>query len=109
MVQWRVYYGDGSTYSNVDGPPESAPCTRVIAVAWYDEDGRRKICHQADYYVHYIAEKRWASADMSGLLQYLMEPGLKIVKFGREIGDLAYRNVMTKALGDLPLERGAVK
>jgi hypothetical protein len=34
------------------------------------------------------------------------EPGFKVVKFGREIGDLKYREVMTFALSDLPLSRG---
>ena len=106
MTDWKLYYGDSSTFSNEDGGAESAPCTRVICVAFYDEDGRRKICHQADYYLWDGA--RWYSADASGFWQYMQEPGFKVVKFGREIGDLKYREIMTFALnGDLPLERAA--
>lgn len=105
MIAWKIYYGDGTTFSSEQGSPESAPCTRVICVAWYDEDKRRKLSHQADYYVY--GDGRWFSADMSGLLQYLMEPGFKVVKFGREIGDLAYRTIMSNAMNDLPLDRAA--
>ena len=106
MILWKIYYGDYSTFSNEDGPPELAPCGRVICVAFYDEDNRRKICHQADYYVW--DGKRWYSASDSGFWQYMGEPGFKVVKFGREIGDLDYRTIMDFALnGDLPLARGA--
>ena len=108
MVNWRIYYGDGTMFSNEDGPPESAPCPRVICVAFYDEDGLRKICHRADYYIW--DGKRWYSADINGFMQYMLEPGLKVVKFGREIGDLQYRAVMAKALNnDLPLSRSEQK
>ena len=103
LPNWKIYYGDGSTFSNADGPPESAPCTRVICVAFFDDDNRRRICHQADYYCW--DGKRWYSADASGFWQYMQEPGFKVVKFGREIGDLQYRSVMSTAMNDLPLSR----
>ena len=39
-------------------------------------------------------------------MQYMLEPGAKVVKFGREINDLKYREIMTFALNnDLPLSR----
>ena len=103
MINWRIYYGDGSTFDNEDGGPEQAPCGRVIAIAFYDDDNRRRVCHQADYYTW--DGVRWYSASDSGFWQYMGEPGFKVVKFGREIGDVQYRNVMTQALGDLQLER----
>ena len=105
MVNWRIYYGDGSTYSNEDGAPDSAPCSRVICVAFYADDQRRKICPQADFYIW--DGGRWFSADASGFWQYMGEPGSKGVKFGREIGDLKYRSIMSTAMNDLPLERAA--
>ena len=103
MIDWRIYYGSGHTFDNDDGPPELAPTGNVIAVAFFDEDNRRKLCHQADYYIW--RDGRWFSADAPGFWQYMMEPGFKIAKFGREIGDLAYRNVMAQAMNDLPLDR----
>ena len=106
MINWRIYYSDSSTFSNEDGGAEMAPCGRVIAVAFYDDDNRRRVCHQADYYLW--DGVRWYSADINGYMQYMLEPGFKVVKFGREIGDLQYREIMGFVLNrDLPLARGA--
>lgn len=105
MIHWRIYYGDGSIFSNEDGAPEMAPCTNVMCVAYYDQDNRRRLAHSADYY--WTEEGRWAGSDLFGLWDYLSRPGLKIVKFGRMIGDLTYRSIMSKAMNDLPLEAAA--
>lgn len=108
MVEWKIYYGDGSTFSSEDGGAELAPCARVICVAFYDEDGLRRICHRADYYIW--DGTRWYSADINGFMQYMLETGNKVVKFGREIGDLKYREVMDFALNhDLPLSKALQK
>ena len=33
MLAWRIYYGDGSTFSSADGAPSDAPSTNVQAIA----------------------------------------------------------------------------
>lgn len=107
MVAWRIYYGDGTTFSNLDGPPEAAPALNVMCVACYDDDNRRRLAHSMDYYFCPDGT-RWFGVDIFGLWDYLSRPGLKVVKFGRLIADLQYREVMAKAMQDLPLE-GAAK
>jgi len=99
---WRLYYGDGSAFSNLDGLPEQAPCVNVMCVAYYDGDNRRRLAHSADYY--FYEDGRWYSVDLFGLWDYLSRPGLKTVKFGRMIGDGQYRLVMQQAMTDLPVE-----
>lgn len=104
MIDWKIYYADGSTFTNEGGPPEMAPSGGVICIAYYDDDGRRHICHAADYYVWNWG--RWVNADSSGFWQYMLEPGLKIVKFGRLVNEVTYREIMTLALNnDLPISR----
>ena len=107
MISWRIYYGDGATYSNEDGDAALAPCGGVICVAWYDEDKRRHLAHGTDYYIH--DQGRWYGADSAGFWQYMGEPGAKIVKLGRMIGDLKFRSIMSKAMNDLPIEEAARK
>lgn len=102
MILWRLYYGDGSDFSNEDGPAELAPPTNVMCCAWYDDDNRRRLAHAADYY--WYEEGRWYGSDLFGLWDYLARPGLKVVKFGRMIADLQFRNVMSRAMADLPTE-----
>lgn len=106
MIRWRIYYGDGTTFSSENGSAEAAPCGGVITVAWYDEDNRRHLAHGTDYYV-FAGEGRWYGCDAAGFWQYMGEPGFKVVKFGRMIGDGAFRAVMSKAMNDLPLEHSA--
>ena len=105
MSNWRLYYGDGSVFSNEDGEPQDAPCTNVMCAAYYDEDNRRRLAHSADYY--FYKDGKWYGIDLFGLWDYLSLPGLKTVKFGRLIGDLQYRAVMSKAMNDMPLEAAA--
>jgi len=105
MIQWRVYYGDGSTFSDEEGSPEMAPGCGVMCIANYDEDNRRKLAHSTDYY--FFDAGRWYGCDIFGLWDYLSRVGLKIVKFGRMIGDNQYRAVMSQAMNDLPLEGAA--
>ena len=104
MVRWRIYYGDRTTFSDLEGPPENAPCTNVTVIAYYDADNRRRLCHGNDYYWF---DAYWHGGDLFGLWDYLARPGAKVVKFGRSIGDLAWRKIMSKADHDLPLEGAA--
>ncbi|TAK45254.1 MAG: hypothetical protein EPO27_10565 [Betaproteobacteria bacterium] len=105
MILWRIYYGDGSTFSSEDGGVDVAPRGNVQRVAYYDSDGRRHQCHDRDYY--YPDGDRWFGVDLSGLFQYLYEPGMKAVFFGRTIPDAKYRRIASIADNDLPLERAA--
>ena len=101
---WKIYYGDGTTFSSIDGEPQEAPCGNVMRVAYYDEDNRRRQCHGTDYYIY--TDGYWYGADIVGLVQYLAEPGFKIVKLGRMVKDSIYRKIASFADNDLPVERG---
>lgn len=82
-----------------------APGTNVMCVACYDDDNRRRLAHSMDYYI--CEGTRWFGVDIFGLWDYLVRPGVKVVKFGRLIPDLQYREVMSHAMNDLPLEGAA--
>ena len=101
-LDWRIYYDNGAIFSNTDGAPEDAPSGGVMCIAWYDDDNRRRLAHESDYYR--FEDGRWYGSDLFGLWDYLSRPGLKIVKFGRMVGDLQYRAVMGTAMNDLPVE-----
>lgn len=103
---WKIYYGDRSTYSNLDGDIEQAPRDNVQRVAYYDTDGQRHQCHDKDYY--YQDGERWYGVDLIGLMQYLYEPGFKVVFFGRTIPNATFGEIANFADHDLPLQRAAV-
>jgi len=77
-VNWRIYYDDGSTFSNEDGSLQDAPAFGVQAVVC-DPD-------------------LWGTGDFVGLIDYLIKIG--IVKFGRLARNEDYHQALTTARQD---------
>lgn len=80
MLLWRIYYDDGTTYDNLDGPPEEAPRLGVQAVV--------------------TLHNLWYGGDRIGYLDYMFRPGWKIVLFGRLIDNEKYAKIKKQALSD---------
>lgn len=82
-MEWKIFYEDGSTFSNLDGFPEEAPAFGVVGIA----------C-QPDL---------WGCGDFVGLIDYLAHsPGYyKVVRFGRLVANDVYDRVI-KACRDDP-------
>jgi len=97
-VDWRIYYGDGSTYSDDDGPPELAPKRDVQTIAQRNELVGRRIERGDNFYVW--TDHGWRGCDQFGMFDYLIQPGTKVVLFGRSLSDNEYRNVLGRACKD---------
>lgn len=89
--RFRIYYGDGATYSDRDGSPYDAPAVNVQIIAVEDAASpegfylthgnglRAYFCYAPDPGV-------WHCADEAGFYDYLMfGPGPKKVLFGRTL------------------------
>lgn len=99
-VLWRIYYGDGSTYSNLDGSPFDAPTTNAQGVVHYDAAVGRKIVHRCDVYWYSQAEDCWygaADRNLIGFWDHIAQRGPKYFLIGRSISDEAFDEV-TKAM-----------
>ncbi len=78
-MRFRIYYGDGSTYS---GDPYLAPQTGVQAVA---QENRDVPMSGKDAY-YWKPETGWHSCDTLGMWDYLFSyRGPKAILFGREM------------------------
>lgn len=106
---WSIYYADGSTFTNADGPPEAAPRTAVLAIVFYNLDNRREIATSKDFYWYDPtpvfkdeAGGTWYAGDISGFYQYLFKPGWKCVLFGVIIHDVIWRREIAKIIDDYP-------
>lgn len=83
-MRWRVYYGDGSTFSGDDSNPWDAPATDVQAIAVEMVEGEHRVIHSKDAY--YWRNNGWFACDMLGFWDYmLMHKGPKAVLFGRSM------------------------
>jgi hypothetical protein len=94
---WRIYYGDGSTYSDRDGSPFHAPATNVQAIANKANNDRGfLVAHSKDAF--YWEGAGWNACDQMGLWDYLLEyRGPKAVLFGRSIRDAEFFAVIKRA------------
>lgn len=102
MVIWRIYYGDGSTFDSSQGSPQDAPGinVQVIAKAAGIDLGRLTIASK-DFY--WFDRGEWFGGDVFGLWDYLAQPGLKVVKFGRLISLPIFQEIMRRAVTDSDL------
>jgi hypothetical protein len=82
-MKWRIYYGDGSLYSDGDGSPFDAPGRDVQAIAVEDAQVGRTIHSRRDFY--WWSSIGWWGGDLFGLYDYLLTPGPRKVIFGRSL------------------------
>jgi len=94
MASWRIYYGDGSTYSDDDGDVFDAPALDVQAIAFRTSEPDHKTGHMPvfrfDYY-WWEPNGDWYGGDLFGLYDYLTRPGPKKVVFGRTVSNTAHQ------------------
>ena len=104
MIAWKIFYED-STYSSEDGSPENAPKRGVQGIAVSSELTGRRIERSEDHYVWTPENGGWRGVDKFGLFDYLIEPGFKIVLFGRTISDKDFRAMWNRIEADTDLPR----
>lgn len=98
-LRWRIYYGDGSTFDGRDGPASDAPARDVQMIAVADPDHGWYLVRSTDYY-WWLPNDTWNGGDIFGLFDYLIEPGLKRVLFGRTIETARFRAIFDRAMND---------
>lgn len=99
MATWRLYYGDGSTFSDDDGLPGAAPAVNVQAIAQQADIAiGRKTVSRYDFYWFDAGE--WFGGDLFGLFDYLQRAGAAVVKFGRAIPRLTFEAILNRAVTD---------
>ena len=68
MVQWRIYYADGSTADNTQYEPEDVPAKGVLVIVQrHQQNNVQRLSEGACYYWRRDAEM-WFAADQFGML-----------------------------------------
>lgn len=95
MSTWRIYYDDGSTFDEDDGPFDAAPVEGVVCIV--RKDGERVEFHSgADFYWRFDEDGSIAAtSDIGPLLR-----SLKYVKFGRFTSNTKHARIMSRARED---------
>lgn len=106
-MRWRIYYGDGSVYSEQDGSPFEAPTTNVQVIAQSDTSSAtgRILIHTRltgeGYYCWRDDGYGWDNHDQAGFFDYLFNyRGPKAVIFGRTILTEKYLAIVGRAAAE---------
>lgn len=91
---WKIYYDDGSTFSDEDGFPHDAPPEGFIAVVSYYPDGERYILATWDFYCYDVDSDQWWGMDINGLHDRLRRNMVYAYKEGRTITSDQYQAII---------------
>lgn len=102
MREWRIYYDDGTVFTNEDGTPWEAPRTGVQVIAQPNPTVGWYILHSADSYYWEEDREGWSKADEYTKWDHLVRAYTPLLIFGRQISDESYRIILKKVRKDLP-------
>ena len=87
MLEWKILYGDGKTFSNLDGEPWDAPRCGVQTVFYCEEATGVTVESSLDGYWVW-KETRWFGVDVAGYWDYRFHHrSPQVVVYGRYIKD----------------------
>ena len=94
---WKIYYADGTVFTDADGTPYDAPSRGVVVITQADRQNGYRTC-SGDYYIRQAWG--WESCDANGLWDYLSDAGPKTVKFGRTLANEQYEKIFLRAIAE---------
>lgn len=98
-MRWRIYYGDGSTFTDRDGSAYDAPPSNAQVLAVEDSQAPTgfALWHGKDAY-YWNPDFGWIGCDYAGMWDYLlMYRGPKALLFGRSLRDDAFWAIVERA------------
>lgn len=100
MWWWRIYYADGSTFSNAQGTPFDAPRLGVVAIVQEDADVGYVIHHALDYFYWEPEVGGWCNTDLLGAMDHLVRAKQPLLLMGRMMAKRAYYDLLGKIATD---------
>ena len=104
-MDWAIYYGDRTRFTDEDGHPDEAPTTNVAVIAQADPECGRVLVARRDYYCFHDGE--WYGHDLIGLIDYLQRAG--ILKLGRTLPNAVYAEILAAAASSPELPRKSAR
>ena len=114
-MEWRIYYGDGSTYDSSQGPPASASGYNVQAIIQPDRSRPggnvgTVVLHLHDWYYYRRDSGMWCGGDLTGLLdQLLSRSPIEAVCQGRLIPRNQFDQIIARAMNDPDFPRKSAR
>lgn len=103
MFKWRLYYKDGSTYSDADGPAWESPDVGLVCIAQPIADGEwYTVLVNGDHYLYREERGYWTGHDLAGTLAELVDEAQNItcVRPGKYVTKPVFHDCWGRARAD---------
>ena len=100
--KWKIYYCDGSVFSDEDGEPEDAPCLLVAVIVVQDGRKGRRFMHGTDWYRW--QEDRWMECREFDILSEVATKGSVIARRGGYMREGDFEKILISAHEDPYIE-----
>lgn len=100
-MKWKIFYSNGSTFSDEDGKPEDAPKRHVQVINV--EDGRcgRRVLKFCDYYVWSDRIGRWIDcSDAASAILRMLSVGNHCIIAGEYLREKDFERILIQAHED---------
>jgi len=99
LADWRIFYGDGSTYNSDEGAWEDAPGWNVQIILFRDPEAGWAMRHNGDFF--WLADDGAVVAmDGTGMLDHVIN-ALGLVKAGRMLTKAQFDKIYQRAKREL--------
>lgn len=97
-MQWKIYYGDGTTFSDQDGRPTEAPSANVqIILESTEKEGVIRLSGK-NYYWYDEDLGQWCAGDYAGMIDYVLR--CTSVKLARSMTTREFDLMFRRAVAD---------
>lgn len=104
---WRIYYGDGTRFTDEDGDAFDAPRVDVQVIAQTDSSMGWELLSQADHYYFEPETRNWYVADPFTVWDVLVRSKHPLIVFGRMMTDEGFQQIVRQVLDELPTPKTA--
>lgn len=87
---WRIYYSDGSVFTDQDGTPFDAP-RQDVQIIVQAKDGGHELVWGRDHFYYEPRSGGWCSSDLFGAMDHLIRSERQCLLFGRWLDDDTFR------------------
>ena len=100
LSKYKIFYDDGTTITDEICPINKIPKRGVQGIVVADPSLGRRTEHSSDFYIFVPTRGTWRGVDYFGMYDYMIEPGFKLVLYGRVLSDEDYRKFWDLMLSD---------
>jgi len=87
---WRIYYDNGSVFTDADGEPFAAP-RQGVQIIVQEKDGDYEMVQGRDHFYWEPKVGGWCTSDLFGAFDHLVRASRQCLLFGRQMTDDQYR------------------